>query len=90
MLMSLVVATVISLGVVRPGIAQVSLDGILQKYLTTYDLPALAAAVVRNGKVTCGCLILFAGASTGTDRLRSTAIVIMRRRTRSMCMSAYT
>jgi CubicO group peptidase (beta-lactamase class C family) len=51
MLMSLVVAAVICLGVVRPGIAQVSLDGTLQKYLTTYDLPALAAAVVRNGKV---------------------------------------
>lgn len=31
--------------------AQVSLDGLLKPYLSRYDLPAIAAAVVKNGKI---------------------------------------
>ena len=47
----LVLALAIFLGPVGVAGAQTSLDGILTPYLARYDLPALAAAVVQDGKI---------------------------------------
>ena len=44
-------ATMILLLVSGTGNAQDSLDSMLKTYLSRYDLPAIAAAVVREGKV---------------------------------------
>ncbi|MHB8069033.1 MAG: serine hydrolase domain-containing protein [Desulfobaccales bacterium] len=49
--MLLVLALAIFLGSVGVAGAQTSLDDILTPYLARYDLPALAAAVVQDGKI---------------------------------------
>ncbi len=46
-----VLVLALCLGVVHPAGAQTSLDEMLTPYLTRYHLPALAAAVVRDGTV---------------------------------------
>ncbi|MGA7578473.1 MAG: serine hydrolase domain-containing protein [Desulfobaccales bacterium] len=55
--MHLVLALAIFLGSVCLADAQTSLDGILTPYLARYDLPALAVAVVQDGKIiACGAV----------------------------------
>ncbi len=49
--MHLVLALAIFFGSVCVANAETSLDGILTPYLARYDLPALAAAVVQDGKI---------------------------------------
>ena len=49
--MHLVLALAIFFGSVGVANAQTSLDDILTPYLARYDLPALAAAVVQDGKI---------------------------------------
>ena len=54
-----------SLGLVGPAGAQTSLNELLTPYLGRYHLPALAAAVVQDGKVV-------ASGAVGTRRARCT------------------
>src|SRR5262245_65423523 len=46
-----ILAAVILAGAPTTGVAQTSLDESLQPYLVRYELPAVAAAVVHDGRV---------------------------------------
>ena len=72
--MHLVLALTIFFGSFGVAGAQISLDDILTPYLARYDLPALAAAVVQDGKI-------IASGAVGTRRAGAAIPVTIPRQT---------